>query len=166
MYRGADNKAKAKKKARGAQFGRLANKIAPPGQANVASAPKKEPVTLEELEGYFDSLATAAVADKNSIESLLKNNTILTKTNVKLSAVIKAQAADSSHWPPGCGAGRNKGTWGAGGDGTKSDKPPCLAKWCPHCKRDTWHNANDCYELANNKDKNPKNWKSVFDTGY
>ena len=97
MYREADNKAKAKKKARGAQFEGLANKAAPPAQANVANAPKKEPVTLEELEGCFDSLATAAVTGKDLIEGLLKNNTLLTKTNAELSAVIKAQAAEISH---------------------------------------------------------------------
>ena len=49
MYRDADNKAKMKKKARGAQFGGLTNKTALTSQANVDSAPKKEPVTLEEL---------------------------------------------------------------------------------------------------------------------
>ena len=61
-------------------------------------AAKKEPVTLEELEGCFDSLATAAVTGKNFIEALLKNNTLITKTNVELSAVIKVQALlKSSH---------------------------------------------------------------------
>ena len=63
MYHDADNKPNGKKKARGAQFGGLANKTALTAQANVDSAPKKEPVTLEELEGCFDSLASAAVTD-------------------------------------------------------------------------------------------------------
>ena len=50
-------------------------------------------------------------------------------------------------------------------DAQTSCKPPRLAKWRPHCKRDTWHDADDCYELAKNKEKRPKNWKSVFDAG-
>ena len=49
MYPDADNKAKVKKKARGAQFGGLTNKTALTAQANDEIAPKKEPVTLEEL---------------------------------------------------------------------------------------------------------------------
>ena len=137
MYREADNKAKIKKKARGAQFGGLANKTAPPAQANVANvtnAPKKEPVTLEELEGCFDSLATAAVTGKDSIESLLKNNTLLTKTNAELSAVIKAQAAEIKSLTSGGGGRRtrgNGGNGGGGGDGSKSDKPPLLGEVVP-----------------------------------
>ena len=94
MYSDADNKTKAKKKARGAQFGGLTNKTALTLQANDESTPKKEPVTLEELEGCFDSLATAAVKGKDFIEALLNSNTLLTKTNAKLSEVIKAQAAE------------------------------------------------------------------------
>ena len=97
MYRDADNKAKVKKKARSAQFWGVANKTALSAQANKESLPKKEPVTLEELEGCFGSLATAAVTGKNSIEALLKNNTLLIKTNVKLSAVSKHRLLKSSH---------------------------------------------------------------------
>ena len=93
----------------------------------MVNAPKKEPATLEELEGCFGSPATAAATGKDSIESLLKNNTLLT---VKLYTVIIG---------------------GAGGDGTKPDKPPRLAKGCPHCKRDTWHDPDDCFELAKNE---------------
>ena len=151
MYRDADNKVKVKKKACGDQFGGLANKTALTAQANGESAPKKEPVALEELEGWFDSLATAAVTGKDSIESLLNNNTLLTKTNAKLSAVIKAQAAEIKSLTAGDGGIRNRGTGGAGGDGTKSDKLPRLAKWCPHCKKDTWHDPDDCFELAKNE---------------
>ena len=84
MYHDADNKAKVKKKRRGAQFGGMANKTVLTAQASEESAPKKEPVTLDELEGCLDSLATAAVTGKDSIEALLKNNTLLTKTNAEL----------------------------------------------------------------------------------
>ena len=76
MYHEADNRAKVKKKVHGAQLEGLANKTALTAQANVVNAPKKEPVTLEELGSYFDSLATVAVTGRDSIESLLKNNTL------------------------------------------------------------------------------------------
>ena len=112
MYRDADNKAKVKKKVRSAQFGGLANKTALTAQANDESAPKKEPVTLKEREVCFDSLATAAVTGKDSIEALLNNNTVLTKTNAKLSAVIKAQAAEIKSLTAGGGGRRNSGTGG------------------------------------------------------
>ena len=94
MYRDAHNKANVKKKACGSQFGGLANKTALAMQANEESSPKKEPDTLEKLEGWFDSLTTTDVTGKDSIEALLKNNTLLTKTNAKLPAVIKPQAAE------------------------------------------------------------------------
>ena len=93
MHRDADNKAKAKKKARGAQFGGRVKKTALAAQADEESSPKKEPVALEELEGCFDSLARVAVTIKDPIEALLKNNALVTKTNAELSAVIKSQAA-------------------------------------------------------------------------
>ena len=134
-------------------------------QANEESSPKKEPVTLEEPEGCFDSLVTAAVTGKDSIEALLKNNSLLTKTNVELSVVIKAQTAEIKSLTAGGRGMRDRGTGRARGGGTKSDKPSRLAKWCPHCKRDTWHDADDCYELPKNKEKRPRNCKSVFDTG-
>ena len=81
-------------------------------QANEESSPKKEPVTLEEPEGCFDSLATAAVTGKDFIEALLKNNTLLTKTNVKLSAVIKLQAAEIKSLTAGGGIKGNMDTRG------------------------------------------------------
>ena len=112
MYRNADNKAKVKKKACGAQFGGLANKTALTAQVDDESTPKKEPVTLEELESCFDSLATAAVMDKDFTETLLKNNTLLTKTNAELSAVIKTQAAEIKSLTAWDGGKRKRDTGG------------------------------------------------------
>ena len=112
VYRDANNKAKMKKKARGAQFGVLVDKTALTAQANGKIVPKKEPVTLEELEGCFDSLATAAVTGKDSIGALLKNNSLLAKTNTELSAVIKAQATEIKSLTAGGVGRRNGGTGG------------------------------------------------------
>ena len=78
-----------------AHFGGLARKTALAAQVDEKSLPpKKEPVTFEELEGCFDSLASAAVTGRDSIEALLKNNILLTKTNTELSTVVKLQAAE------------------------------------------------------------------------
>ena len=74
------------------------------------------------------------------------------------------QAAEIKSLTVRGGDRHNRGTRGAGGDGAKSDKPSRLAKWHPDCKRDTWHDADDYHELAKNKEKRPKDWKSVFDT--
>ena len=112
MYRDAHNKANVKKKACGSQFGGLANKTALAMQANEESSPKKEPDTLEKLEGWFDSLTTTDVTGKDSIEALLKNNTLLTKTNAKLSAVIKLQAAEIKSLTAGDGIKGNRDTRG------------------------------------------------------
>ena len=114
----------------GAQFGGLVKKIVLAAQADKESSPKKDPVTLEELEGCFDSLATAALTEKDSIEALLKNNTLLTKTNAGLSAVVKSQTAEIKSLLTAGGAvvGTIGATGGAGGDGAKSDKPARLAK--------------------------------------
>ena len=49
---------------------------------------------------------------KDSIEALLNNNTVLTKTDVKLSAVIKAQAAEIKSLTAGGGGRRNRGNGG------------------------------------------------------
>ena len=68
---------------------------------------------------------------KDSIEALLKNNTLLTKTNSEISAVIKAQAAEIKSLTARGGGKRNRGAGGAGGDETKSDKPSRLARWRP-----------------------------------
>ena len=112
MCRDADNQTTAKKKVRSAQFGGLAKKTALAAQADEESYPKKEPVTLEELEDCFDSLATAAVTGKDSIETLLKNNTLLTKTNTELSAVVKSQAAEIKALTAGDSSRCNRGNMG------------------------------------------------------
>ena len=151
MYRAADLKAKIKKKARGAQFGGMATK-----EADEKKDEETKPVTLGELEDCFDSLATAAVTGKDSIDSLVKSNALLTKTNAELSALVKSQAADIKSG----GGGRRNRDKKAGGD-----KPRRESKYCPNCKRDTWHDPDECFELTKNKDKRPANWKSALDTG-
>ena len=121
----------------------------------------KKPVTMDELEGCFDSLANAAVTGKDTLESLVNSNAALTATNAELSNTIKTQAAKIKSLASSLASIKTtkKGNGGGGGS-----KPKREQKWCPNCKRDTWHDPDDCFELAKNANKRRKGWKSVFDT--
>ena len=87
---------------------------------------------------------------KDSIAALMQTNILLTKTNTELSVVIKSLTSRGD-------GERNKDKKGADEDVAKSDKPLRLAKWCPHCKKDSWHDADGCFETAKNKEKHHKN---------
>ena len=162
IYRAADLKATVKKKARDAQFGsaapQLKNEVMSQGED---TGDTKKPVTMDELEGCFDSLANAAVTGKDTLESLVNSNTVLTKTNAELSNTIKAQAAEIKSLAASLASIKTNKKGNGGGGGSKPKKE---AKWCPHCKRDTWHGAENCFELAQNATKRRPGWKSVFDT--
>ena len=107
------------------------------------------------MEGCYDSLAAAAVTGNNVLEQLVKSNATLTKTNAELSATIAKQAEEIKTL---LAAAKNKRVnSGGGGNGKKRE-----AKYCANCKRETWHEADDCFELPKNADKRPKNWKSVY----
>ena len=49
----------------------------------------KKPVTMDKLKGCFDSLTNAAVTGKDTLESLVKSNAVLTNTNPELSNTTK-----------------------------------------------------------------------------
>ena len=96
MYWDIKLKATAKKKARDAQLGGLTNLTKKSGANDCQEAGEekhegKKPVTLDKLEGCFDSLVTAAVTGKDSSETLMKANVTLIKTNTDLSALVKCQ---------------------------------------------------------------------------
>ena len=121
---------------------------------------------MDDLEGCFNSLANAAVTGKDTLDTLTKSNATLTKTNSEMSATIKAQAEEIKSLTASLknkkrGEGGGAGGGGAGSGGTK---PKREAKWCPHCKRDTWHDPDDCFELGKNASKRKAGWKSVFAT--
>ena len=115
---------------------------------------------MDELEGCFDSLANTAVTSKDTLKSLVNSNSTLTKTNAELSDTIKAQVAEIKALKASLASSKTnkKGNGGGGGP-----KPKREQKWCPNCKKDTWHNADDCFKLAKNTSKCGPNWKSVFD---
>jgi hypothetical protein len=75
--------------------------------------------------------------------TLTTPNATLTTSNTKLTKAL---------------AESKGGGGGGGGGGIKRGD----VKYCPNCKRDTWHKADDCFELEKNKDKRPSYWKTAL----
>ena len=124
-------------------------------------AGRPPPATLEDIEGCFDSLAGVVATESATLAELVKNNAALTATNAELTATIvkltklvsELTAAKKSR-----SGGGGSGGGGRGGGGR--ERGP--TKLCPNCKRDTWNEPDDCFELAKNKDKRPSYWKSCL----
>ena len=155
IYLAANKKGKTKKKARDGQFGGAVTEQSEATEDEDCAPGTTPPVTLDDLEGCFDSLAAAAVTGNDVLEQLVKSNTTLTKTKYELSATVAKQAEEIKTL---LATAKNKrANGGGGGNGKKKE-----AKYCPNCKRDTWHDADDCFELPKNADKRPKSWKSVY----
>ena len=161
IYRAADLRETVKKKARDAQFGGAALQVNSSDNQGGDANEDKKPVTMDDLEGCFDSLASAAVTGKDTLDTLTKSNAVLTKTNAEMSATIKAQAEEIKSLTASIRNKKKGDGGGAGGGGFKAKRE---AKWCPHCKRDTWHDPEDCFELGKNASKRKPGWKSVFAT--
>ena len=101
-------------------------------------------ITTEDLEGCFDILAGVAVTVKGVLEKLVKYNASLTitiatliYTNTHLSKKVETLTA----------ALANKGEGGVEVPGREP------GKYCPNCKRETWHKPDECFKLERNKDK-------------
>ena len=106
---------------------------------------------MEDLEGYFNSLAGVAVTGRGVLEEMVNSNASLTNTiatltdtNSRLSKKVETLTAELA----------KKG----GGGGEVTGRGP--GNYCPHCKRETWHKPEECFELERNKDKHPHWWKS------
>ena len=106
------------------------------------------PATLEDAEVCFDSQAGVVAIEDATLAELVKSNAALTATNATLTAAVDKLTKELA-------VKRAKG----GGSGGSKAKP---TKHCPHYKRDTWHNADDCFKLDKNTDKRPIYWKSVL----
>ena len=80
IYKKADQKDIIKRKARRyvEQFGGV--EIGGVGRGEEPQTGRPTPVTLDELEGYFDSLASSAITGKDTLDELVKSNAALTKT--------------------------------------------------------------------------------------
>ena len=109
------------------------------------------PDTMEYLEGCFKSLAGVAVTGKGVLEEMVDSNAslintfiILTNTNSLLSKKAETLTAELAK---------------KGGSGVEvTGRGP--GKYLLNCKRETWHNPDNCFELEKNKDKHPRWWKS------
>ena len=107
---------------------------------------------VKTLGGYFDNLAAAVTNEKDVLKRLVLNNTTLAMSNESLVALVKKQHNEIKNlkWKisrikkPGQSSARN---------------PPTL---CTNCKKEGYHQPQDCYELAKDKDKCPPGWRSAL----
>ena len=115
------------------------------------------PVTLDELEGLFGSLASATVTGKDTLYELVKSNAALTKTFATLtdanSCLTNNVEALTNEF---------KGKKNSGGGGVPELRNEKERKYCSNCKRPTWHVPDDCFELDKNKDNRPSWSKYVL----
>ena len=109
---------------------------------------------MNSLEGYFTNLAAVATNEKELLTQLVLNNTTLTTTNKSLAALFKKQAGDLKNLEREIA--RLKKTPQAQ---ASPRNPPTL---CVNCKKEGYHQAKDCYELATNKEKHPPGWRSAL----
>ena len=96
--------------------------------------------------------------ESSTLAELVKTNATLTTTNATLTATILKPTKvvnDLTEVKKGRGGGGGGG--GGSGGGGRGD-----AKHCPKCKRNTWHKPDDCFELAQNKEKCTSYWKSCL----
>ena len=111
---------------------------------------KEDSSDVKTLKGYLDNLAAAATNEKYILKQLVLNNTTLATSNEILVAFVKKQQNEiknlerelSRFKKPGQASVRN---------------PPTL---CNNLKKEGYHQPQDCYELAKNKDKRPPGWRS------
>jgi hypothetical protein len=113
--------------------------------------------TVEDLEACFDNLASAAKAERSTLDELVKSNAALVRTNGELVAAnnkldqrvtqLNNTIANLKKNGDG-GSSRNTRRRGQRG------KPACA-----HCK-DTDHPSDECLELPSNASKRPAGWKS------
>ena len=154
-YKQAHAKARVKAQAHGGntKFG-AANSAAPPeSQRPLDAQHEGAGENITPPEGYFTNLAAAATNEKEILNQLVLNNTTLTATNESLVALVKKQAGGLKNLEQEL-ARLKKPQAQAG-----PRNPPTL---CANCKKEGYHQAQDCYELAKNKEKRPPGWRSAF----
>ena len=117
------------------------------------------PVTLDELEGCFDSLAGVAVTGKETLDELVKDNanlakaiTSLTETNSRLAKKVEHQAAEL----------KKRGVGGFEDSGGVETRGGNKGSYCPNCKQTTWHTPDKYFELNKNRANCPFYWNSVL----
>ena len=157
IYKKADQKDIIKRKARRdvEQFGGV--EIGGVGRGEEPQTGRPTPVTLDELEGCFDSLASTVVTGKDMLDELAKSNVALTKTVSNLNdtnSCLMKKVEDLTNESKG-----KKNDVGGRGPELRNVKE---VKYCYNCKRPAWHEPDYCFDLEKNKDNRPAWWKSVL----
>ena len=111
------------------------------------------PVKIDELEGCFDSLATAATTGKKKLDELVKTNSTLTSSITELAAMNTRLTKEVASLSQEVNKYKK---WGQEINGQRVNQ----AKYFPNCKRDTWHDPDDCFDLEKNAHKRHPRWKS------
>ena len=106
---------------------------------------------LKTLKGCFDNLADAAVKEKGVLQQLVLNNTTLSTSNESLVALVKKLSNDIKN-PEWKISRLKKG-------GQVSARNTTL---CANCKKEGFHQPQDCYELIKNKETRPPGWRRAL----
>ena len=106
---------------------------------------------LKTLEGYFDNLAAAAVNWQGVLKQLMLNNTTLATINESLVDLVKNLSNDIKNL--------EREIYRMKKGGQVSARNTTL---CAHCKKEGFHQPQDCFELIKNKDKRPPGWRSAL----
>ena len=93
----------------------------------------------------------AATNEKEIVNQLVLNNTTLTNTNESLVALVKKQDNNLKNLERELACLKKTQAQAS------PRNPPTL---CDNSKKEGYHQAQDCYELAKNKEKRPPGWRS------
>ena len=105
---------------------------------------------LKTLEGYFDNLASAEVNEQEVLRQLVLYNTTLTLSNESLVALVKKHSNNIKNLEREI-SHRKKGSQASARNTTL----------CANCKKEAFHQPQDCFELIKSKDKRPPGCRSA-----
>ena len=89
--------------------------------------------------------------EKELLNQLVLNNTMLTNRNEILVALVKKQVNNLKNLEQELARIKKPQV--------RAQNPP---NFCSNCKKEGYHQTQDCYELAKNKDKPPTGWRSAL----
>ena len=102
-------------------MGRFGGSALSQSSGSAGDGGRPTPVTMNDLEGYFDSLATAAVTNKDKLKDLTAANLALTKTVADLTNTNARLLKKAESWTnnsDGGGGGRGSESSGSRPEGT------------------------------------------------
>ena len=103
------------------------------------------------LKGFFGNLAAAAVKKKGVLQQLVLNITTLTTRNESLVALVEKLKGDIKNLE------RENSCLKKGGQFSARN-----TNLCTNCKKEVFYLLEACYNLLNNKDKQPPGWRSAL----